>query len=429
MLDDKRLLAMATEFNSVLQTMHREGNTLSATLRDAWDGVPLQTMTKNAPAVATAAHVSVIAHCTTAEVSANLSSIDAASGFGNRFLWAMSRRSKMLPRGGSLRDEDLDPLVSRLVSAVEAARTRDEVGLDNEAADLWASVYPSLSDDRPGLVGALTARAESQTLRLALIYALLDSDDMIRLPHLEAALEVWRYCFASVVYVYGEKLGDRLADDIMDLLRQERNGMAKADISEEVAGHHDAGQVDRALAMLESQGMVEKRKEATSGRPRTVYAATGRSPFEPFSRNPESRKPAQSSFSPDAPSRKPASNGFSPINPFSPTPNQVVSDHLEGPEGHSQHPNGVGEKGEMREKRNRAGFSDTPSGEKHNHAGLRDSPSGESDLLARVQAAYDRLLDAKQHPSAAAIANQLHLSPDEVMRALVELAKNAKGEA
>src|SRR5262249_37552958 len=35
---DKRLLVIQTEFSSVLKVMRREGNTLSETIRDAWDG-------------------------------------------------------------------------------------------------------------------------------------------------------------------------------------------------------------------------------------------------------------------------------------------------------------------------------------------------------------------------------------------------------
>jgi hypothetical protein len=35
-------------------------------------------------------------------------------------------------------------------------------------------------------------------VRLALIYALLDGEDKLAEPHLQAALEVWRYCEQSV---------------------------------------------------------------------------------------------------------------------------------------------------------------------------------------------------------------------------------------
>ena len=43
------------------------------------------------------------------------------------------------------------------------------------ARQLWAEIYPELSEGKSGLVGALTARSEAQVLRLSCIYALLES--------------------------------------------------------------------------------------------------------------------------------------------------------------------------------------------------------------------------------------------------------------
>jgi len=47
--------------------------------------------------------------------------------------------------------------------------TRDEA-----ARAIWCDVYGNLSEAKPGLAGALLARAEAHVMRLALIYALLD---------------------------------------------------------------------------------------------------------------------------------------------------------------------------------------------------------------------------------------------------------------
>jgi hypothetical protein len=70
------------------------------------------------------------------------------------------------------------------------------------------------------LLGAICGRAEAQTVRLALIYAVLDgSDGVIKLPHLKAALALWRYYEASVLYVFGDSLGDPIADTILAALR------------------------------------------------------------------------------------------------------------------------------------------------------------------------------------------------------------------
>ena len=58
------------------------------------------------------------------------------------------------------------------------------------------------------MAGAATARAEAHTARLALLYALLDCSDVIRLAHLEAALAFWAYSAASARWVFGDSIGD-----------------------------------------------------------------------------------------------------------------------------------------------------------------------------------------------------------------------------
>ena len=73
---------------------------------------------------------------------------------------------------------------------------------NDEAKAIWHAVYDDLSEGKPGLVGALTARAEAQVLRLQCLYALLDGSDTIRAEHLTAALALWRYCEASVHFIF-----------------------------------------------------------------------------------------------------------------------------------------------------------------------------------------------------------------------------------
>lgn len=87
------------------------------------------------------------------------------------------------------------------------------------AMELWVAVYPQLSGEVQGLMGALTARAEGQTIRLALIYALLDGGAAIDRVHLEAALAVWAFCDASTRFIFGDVTGDTIADAILRALR------------------------------------------------------------------------------------------------------------------------------------------------------------------------------------------------------------------
>ena len=93
-----------------------------------------------------------------------------------------------------------------------------------DARTVWAKVYPVLSAGSDGLHGAVTARAEAQVVRLALVYALLDGAEHIDTPHLLAALAVWQYCDATARYVFGASTGDRIADEIMRRLQLAGDG-------------------------------------------------------------------------------------------------------------------------------------------------------------------------------------------------------------
>ena len=90
---------------------------------------------------------------------------------------------------------------------------------------MWASVYRKLAEVPPGLTGAILARGAAQVLRLSLIYALLDerevrrTDTAIRVPHLLAALAVWDYCKASAYHIFGDAVGDPIADRLLRLIK------------------------------------------------------------------------------------------------------------------------------------------------------------------------------------------------------------------
>jgi len=272
---DKRLLVFEPEFASVMRQGEREGNTLSATLRQAWDTGNLRTLVKHAANGTTGAHVSIVGHITKDELLRYLTRTESANGFANRFLWVMVRRSKELPFGGTVPESDLSGLKVRLRQALDVARDRGRMVMDEAARALWAAEYHELSSERPGMLGCVTGRAEPQVLRLALLYALLDAADMIRESHLRAALALWRYCDDSCRYIFGDDLGDPVADEILRALRARGpNGMTRNDIREHFGRHRDSQQVGRALTLLHEHRLACMETEATGGRPAERWYCT-----------------------------------------------------------------------------------------------------------------------------------------------------------
>ncbi|MDP7360009.1 MAG: hypothetical protein QF828_16515, partial [Pseudomonadales bacterium] len=85
---------------SSLKLMNREGNILSATLRQAWDSGTMTQLIKNNPTKATDAHISLIGHISKEELLRYLKDVEQANGFANRFIWCCSKRERLLPEGG-----------------------------------------------------------------------------------------------------------------------------------------------------------------------------------------------------------------------------------------------------------------------------------------------------------------------------------------
>jgi DNA replicative helicase MCM subunit Mcm2 (Cdc46/Mcm family) len=268
------LLVVESEFASTLRVLNREGNTLSPVIRNSWDTGDLNILTKNSPAKATDAHITIIGHITQQELIRYLSDTEAGNGFGNRFLWVCVTRSKCLPEGGQINEVDFIPLIQRLKEAVEFAHKSRLITFNEEARHLWHKVYPDLSEGKPGLVGAMIARAEAQVIRLSIIYALLDLSTVIRKEHLEAALAVWRYCEDSCRYIFGNALGDPVADGLLRTLRSRPDGMNRTEMNKMFKGHTKSNQIERALGLLEELGSAKREIQETGGRPSEVWFAS-----------------------------------------------------------------------------------------------------------------------------------------------------------
>ena len=265
--DDKRLFVLEGEFAGVLKVATREGNTLSAIIRSAWDAGKLSTLTKNSPMKATDSHVSIVGHVTKAELVRLLSDSDVHNGFANRFLWVCVKRSKILPFGGQWEGQDVASVVSLLGEVLRFAKEAGEMSWGESARPLWVEHYPGLSEGAPGLLGAVTSRSEAQVLRLACVYALIDSSVTIEEEHLRAALAVWNYAEASARYVFGEATGDTVADRIEEMLSEAPAGMTRAEIRDAFGRNQSSERIGRALELLEKHGRAFKETEPTGGRP------------------------------------------------------------------------------------------------------------------------------------------------------------------
>lgn len=279
--EDKRLLCYEAEFAKLFSTKGREGNTLGANLRAAWDGTTLEALNRRQNALrSTGHHVSILGNVTPDELADCLKKgTDTVNGFVNRFLWVMVRRSRLLPKGGDagVLDRFAGPLADALAFAQGAGACRR-----TEAAErLWVCVYPALAEGRSGSWGKATERARPQVMRLALIYALLDGRAEIDTPHLKAALAVWGYCERSALRLFGTATptataaaaldGGPLTERVLGIIEARPGGCSRTDLHDGTNRNVRAADLDRALLWLAENGLIRSEEAATGGRPAEVW--------------------------------------------------------------------------------------------------------------------------------------------------------------
>lgn len=275
-VQDKRLYIVESEWSSDLRVMMRFTNTLSPVVRNAWDGRPLQVLTRDAPLRVTDAHISIVAHITQDDLERYLGQTELFNGFANRFLWACVERSKLLPDGGQIASKVISSLAQQLKESFEFSKGLKEVGLSTNAKHLWRKEYARLTRDVPGLVGAVTSRAEAQVRRIALIYALIDQSRTVRTKHLRAALEAWRYCTDSALYIFGGRESESAEDKILAALILAEEGLTRTQINDMLHHHKSKSDISRVLQDLNTRGLVHKMMIETAGRPAEVWYSSER---------------------------------------------------------------------------------------------------------------------------------------------------------
>ncbi len=279
---EKRAMVHEAEFSRVLAAASRKESTLSAILRDAWDKKPLRVLTRKDPLEAKNAHISIVAHITQDELIAKTSDLDIANGMLNRFVIVAVKRSKVLPNGGRLSTDEVVKLGNRIKLLLDRARSISEVTLSPAAEEAWGHIYCTGFSEEAGLVGSIVARGDAQTLRMALIYALMDESTygfdggpfQIQQEHIRAAYAFWQYIEASTRHIFGARLGnvkaDRLLNALRDVFPEGLDFTAQRDLFKHHASEKELNDI---RAVLDSRGLIRTETVETGGRPKTISYA------------------------------------------------------------------------------------------------------------------------------------------------------------
>ncbi len=265
---DRRLFIQDEEFASALACCNRQGNTLSMAIRTFWDGKSYSPLTKNDPVEVDRAHLCILSHITQDELKSKMTSLQISNGFGNRFLWVCARRTKEVPLPRPMPQEELSALQLELWKLVQKAQNLSEVTMTPEGEKRWCEIYPKLTKAYSGMFGAITARSEPQTLRLALIYALLDGKDKINENHINSAYALWQYCSDSAKYLFGDNSTDPLEAKVIDILQS--GSLTATALSNALSNHIPKEKLKSILMKLEASNRITIQTERTNGRPKKI---------------------------------------------------------------------------------------------------------------------------------------------------------------
>nr|WP_263250602.1 YfjI family protein [Saccharopolyspora rosea] len=264
---DRRLLAFETEWATVMARMKREGNTLSATLRAAWEGGNLSTLGVTARIVRDT-HIAILAHITPREFQAKLSASDMAGGTYNRFLPVLVAQTQYLPGGTGADPKLLDRLAVDLRARLDTGAQLGQLRMTREAAALWQRLYVEFggysTDDGP--IEQFLSRAAPNCLRVAGLHAALDGTPLVEPHHLAAAAAFVRYAVASAraVFTTSNPKRDKLARFIADAGPA---GRTRTEISQQhFRGNEAAANITALLDQLAAEDVITKTFRRPEGR-------------------------------------------------------------------------------------------------------------------------------------------------------------------
>jgi hypothetical protein len=228
-ITDKRLLVVESEFANILHQSKRDGNTLSAALRDAWDGTSIRPAVKTCRVWASDPHIGIIGDVTPSELRELMHARELTNGFANRFIFFWAEGDKVLPFPQYTPKHVVEALADRVALVLRFAGADRHVDMDvmrmefsTEAASLYARLYRGELRDRSAgehITGLLDRRAPV-LLRLAMLFALTDQTSIIAVAHINAAMAWVRYWVDSVKFIFQSAVDEAGAAATTDMAQR-----------------------------------------------------------------------------------------------------------------------------------------------------------------------------------------------------------------
>lgn len=287
---DKRLWVIESEFANILHQSKRDGNTLSAALRDCWDGVSLRPATKTNRLWATDPHIGLSGAVTPSELLGLMASRELTNGFANRFLVFWAEKTKNIPFPEATHQDVVQGLARKVADVLQfvgASRWVDKdvmrVGFSVQARNRYADLYSTeLNDTSAGeRIAGITERRAPMLLRLAMLFALCDKTNTVEVHHVDVALAWVRYSFDSVRFIFGSAEDEAKTAEVQDTAQKildyigVQQRVTRSQITTDCfKGHAPKTRIDAALddLLTRTPPSIEVHEDRTGkGRPTKFY--------------------------------------------------------------------------------------------------------------------------------------------------------------
>ena len=309
---DPRLLILETEFARFIAAMSAQRK-FASRMRTAYDGETLAARrVKQSPLISTQHMISIIGMITPSEL---IQLQKLSGGLESRMLYVYSAPARKTRTDPFKVDETEINLAEEVKEAIghawdgvlagcgpitaELAELRGiapktKFTINDDIAEQWKDTIEPAIEDIADAVGAdyerYTARAQTHTIRLALLYALADGASEIGWPHVKAAMAFVEFCMFSARRIFSVpddpkpkispihegKVFDfllEIAQDAEESANEDDAWASLVEITNDVLSNNVAA--GPILEDLEEQGLVMQRTVRTGnkGRPRVEYRA------------------------------------------------------------------------------------------------------------------------------------------------------------
>ena len=236
------------EFEKLINTKGRAGNTSQQVMQSAYDGEPLDRNNVSETNRAINYHFCYVGHITPNRMRHFLTSQDFGglwSGFYSRFLFVETWKDKQIFEPMTI---DWENLLQLFQEQLEWARSQFQMTLATDSIEMFKEVkklkspVESWKNDSETLSDVLTNRYESHLLKLALIFALFDTARTAQVTphHMSMALKFLESVERTVARTLRTKTGDPKADDLYSKIKAVGGRVSLTDLINKLAGKNQS---------------------------------------------------------------------------------------------------------------------------------------------------------------------------------------------